>query len=156
MKKNILSLIMGLGTVGMMNAQKADASLKKAYQDYLNIKNALVADNTSATAASANQFIKDIGAADYKTVSEGNAEILRKQATAVSQARDIKAQRAAFHHLSDNMIALAEKLKLSDQPVYVQYCPMADASWLSSDSEIKNPYYGKMMLSCGKVTKELK
>ncbi|MBC9795264.1 DUF3347 domain-containing protein [Sinomicrobium sp. FJxs] len=27
--------------------------------------------------------------------------------------------------------------------------------WLSADSEVKNPYFGQKMLSCGKVQKEI-
>jgi hypothetical protein len=28
--------------------------------------------------------------------------------------------------------------------------------WLSSEAAIKNPYYGKMMLTCGSVTETIK
>jgi hypothetical protein len=28
--------------------------------------------------------------------------------------------------------------------------------WLSSEAVIKNPYYGKAMLTCGKVTETIK
>lgn len=35
--------------------------------------------------------------------------------------------------------------------VYYQYCPMKKAYWLSMEKEIKNPYYGSSMLTCGKV-----
>jgi len=31
---------------------------------------------------------------------------------------------------------------------------MADAYWLSSDKEIKNPYYGSSMPKCGEVKKK--
>jgi len=54
------------------------------------------------------------------------------------------------------MIALAKEYKLSENPVYVQYCPMADSSWLSDESKIANPYYGKSMLTCGNVKSTLK
>ena len=35
--------------------------------------------------------------------------------------------------------------------VYLEYCPMAKASWLSSEKEISNPYLGNKMLKCGSV-----
>jgi hypothetical protein len=39
--------------------------------------------------------------------------------------------------------------------VYYDYCPMAKndqgANWLSDVKEIKNPYFGAKMLSCGEV-----
>lgn len=30
------------------------------------------------------------------------------------------------------------------------------ATWLSKENVVKNPYYGSMMLSCGKVTETIK
>ena len=40
------------------------------------------------------------------------------------------------------------------------HCPMANngkgADWLSKENEVKNPYYGSMMLGCGKVTETIK
>jgi hypothetical protein len=72
------------------------------------------------------------------------------------QKQEILAQRETFFNLSDNMIALTKEFKLSENPIYVQYCPMADGSWLSDEKKIMNPYYGKSMLSCGSVKSEIK
>ena len=33
--------------------------------------------------------------------------------------------------------------------VKLAYCPMADKPWLQKDKDIKNPYYGSAMLTCG-------
>jgi hypothetical protein len=55
-----------------------------------------------------------------------------------------------------------ELIKVSkvDEPVYVQFCPMANngegANWLSKESAVKNPYYGSMMLTCGSVKEAIK
>ena len=42
-----------------------------------------------------------------------------------------------------------------NQKVYVEFCPMADgdkgAYWASSEKEIRNPYYGASMLTCGEI-----
>ena len=47
-----------------------------------------------------------------------------------------------------------------DGETYLDHCPMANdgkgANWLSREKNIKNPYYGKAMLTCGKVTETLK
>ena len=93
---------------------------------------------------------------DYKVLSEGNLDALRKDASQIAESRSIEKQRESFNGLSDNMIALAQKFKLADDSVYVQFCPMADASWLSAEKEIRNPYYGASMLKCGSVKKVLK
>ena len=49
------------------------------------------------------------------------------------------------------MALVAKAVKLTDAPVYKAYCPMKKAYWLSAEKEIKNPYYGSAMLSCGSV-----
>ena len=54
------------------------------------------------------------------------------------------------------MFALAKDVKLTDQPIYHAYCHMKKVYWLSAEAGIKNPYYGKTMLTCGKVTETLK
>ena len=46
------------------------------------------------------------------------------------------------------------------QVLYKNFCPMYNdkkgAIWLSETKTIKNPYYGKKMLTCGSVQEELK
>ena len=116
----------------------------------------MASDDADKTSKAASEFIKTASAIDYKVVSEGNLNVLRKDATAISDARSIAAQRETFSNLSYNMIALTKEFKLSDKPVFVQYCPMADASWLSNEKQIVNPYYGSSMLSCGSVKSEIK
>lgn len=29
------------------------------------------------------------------------------------------------------------------------YCPMVDKEWLQTTAELRNPFYGSMMLTCG-------
>ncbi|MCU7694397.1 DUF3347 domain-containing protein [Haoranjiania flava] len=130
-----------------------DEQIQALYIHYLGIKDALVADDQSKAASHANQFSQTASLISYRHLSEGNVNALRKDASAIADARDIAAQRKSFSNLSNNMAALAEKCKLSDKPVYQQYCPMAKAYWLSNEKEIKNPYYGSSMLTCGSVKK---
>jgi Cu(I)/Ag(I) efflux system membrane fusion protein len=44
--------------------------------------------------------------------------------------------------------------------VYYQFCPMYDNNkggyWLSETEEIRNPYFGKEMISCGETRELLK
>ena len=51
------------------------------------------------------------------------------------------------------------KLFGTKQKLYQDYCPMADegkgAIWISEVKEIKNPYYGSNMLTCGSIKKTL-
>jgi len=51
------------------------------------------------------------------------------------------------------------KVSSLESPIYFQHCPMANdgkgADWLSKDKDIKNPYYGNQMLTCGKTVETL-
>lgn len=129
--------------------------LAQLLSTYFNIKNALVVGDAQSAASNALEFVKTVNTIDYKVISEGNSHILAKDAGRISATKDVKKQREHFAVFSDNMILLAKAFKLSGQPVYLQYCPMKKASWLSSEKEIRNPYYGSSMLTCGEVIETL-
>ena len=129
--------------------------LAQILQSYYTIKDALVADNNIAASKSATTFIKNLNGISYKFISEGNANALLKDAGTIADAKNIDRQRTTFANFSTNLAEVAKALKLSEQPVYVQYCPMKKASWLSNDKAIKNPYFGSSMLTCGKVSETI-
>ncbi len=122
---------------------------------YYEIKDALVSGNANTASAKAEEFVKAIGSVDAKVIADANRDVLLKDASHISESKDLKRQREYFAPLSDNMFALAKAVKLSADPIYQQYCPMKKASWLSSQQAIKNPYYGTAMLTCGKVAATL-
>lgn len=78
----------------------------------------------------------------------------------VQHLQDIEPLREAFQTVSITMIEMTNAFNPLKETIYVQHCPMADnnkgADWLSSEKEIKNPYFGSSMLTCGEVTKEIK
>lgn len=121
--------------------------------EYYNIKNALVAGDASSAAVNADLFLKKVNTVDFKVLTEGNVHILAKDAGLLSETKNLERQRVYFARLSDNMAIIAKDFKLDNKEVYLQYCPMKKASWLSSEKEIRNPYYGAAMLSCGEVTR---
>ncbi len=122
---------------------------------YYALKNALVSSNPTAAATSAAEFIKAANAIDKEMVTSESRGALVNDATVISQSKDIKVQREKFANLSANVFALAKTVKLSTDPVYLQYCPMKKASWLSDNKAIKNPYFGNAMLTCGSVKETL-
>ncbi|HUS02125.1 MAG TPA: DUF3347 domain-containing protein [Chitinophagaceae bacterium] len=153
-------LIVALLTTGFLQssfAQQAQQTLlSQLLSDYYNIKNALVDGNAATASLKAADFVKTINGIDYKIISEGNINILLKDAGKLSESTDLKNQRAYFSNFSNNMLAVAKAVSLSDNEIYLQYCPMKKAYWLSSEKAIKNPYYGSSMLTCGQVTETLK
>jgi hypothetical protein len=135
--------------------RSSQQQLSQLLSIYYNIKNALVTGDVGSAASNANEFLKTVNSVDFKVISEGNAHILAKDAGKISRTKDLKKQREHFAGFSSNMAAVAKALKLGNQPIYLQYCPMKKASWLSSEKQIRNPYYGSSMLTCGEVAETL-
>ncbi len=149
-----IAVLLTIATTQTAQAQDAadNNRLSQMLQSYYNIKDALVAGNSKTVSESATDFIKNLNGISLKLISEGNVNTLLKDAGTIADAKSIDKQRVAFDNFSTNMADVARALKLSDQAVYIQYCPMKKASWLSNEKSIKNPYYGSSMLTCGKVT----
>lgn len=83
-----------------------------------------------------------------------------KMVQAIAENASIENQREHFIILNENMVALAIQIQGLPSTIYIQKCPMANnnkgAIWLSTDEEIRNPYYGDAMLTCGSVIDTLK
>ncbi len=88
------------------------------------------------------------------------SEKLEKETSLASNAGNVDELRSAFIGLSENMVRLSQRITPLDETLYVMRCPMANnnqgARWLSFENEVRNPYYGDMMLTCGSVTETIK
>lgn len=122
---------------------------------YYNNKDALLAGNAMTAASNVEPFIKAVNGIDSKSASKSNITPLIKDAEAVYKSQDLKEQRLHFEDLSTNLFDLAKTLKLSGQPLYEVLGLMKKAYWMSSSKTIKNPYFGSVMVTCGKVVETL-
>lgn len=127
---------------------------------YFQVKNSLVKDQipTAATQLLAQALAKVSSAAETgkdKAKWEKIKSELSQATAKIKGAKDIGAARTQFSNLSASIIQLAETYPLSQQVVYKDYCPMAfdnkGGYWLSETEDIRNPYFGASMLSCGEV-----
>lgn len=139
-----LALLTGIFTKTVSAQENHKESLLSAYYG---IKNALVNADAATASAKAGEFMSQLKAAE---ISE-NKDNLLSAAAKIAENKDLVKQREAFAGLSADFFKLAQTAKLSAQPVYYQYCPMKKSYWLSASKDIKNPYYGKQMLTCGRV-----
>lgn len=135
-------------------------SLLTAYYD---IKNALVNSDAAVAASKASEFSKALVSIDMKSIPQadmtaymGLQQKLSVDTKHLSESKDISQQREHFANLSTNLFKLAKVVKLTKSPVYYDYCPMKKSYWLSDNAAIKNPYFGKQMLTCGSVKETLK
>lgn len=157
--KKIFFIVAISATAVVYNSFAQDSTTARPSQlltSYYNIKNAMVAGNSGTASISATEFVKILNGFDSKIVDDVTRVALLKDAAQIAESKDIRHQREHFAGFSTNMYALAKAVKLTTDPVYYTYCPMKKAHWLSSESIIKNPYFGNAMLTCGTVEETLK
>lgn len=138
--------------------QKDSASIQNVLTEYLKVKNALVADK-SVEAAEASNSLKaaldemgdDLMTAPEQKAFTDLADDTKEHAGQIGSASgNIKQQREHFQLLSKVIYDLVKAFGAT-QTLYKDYCPMVKAIWLSETKPIKNPYYGKSMLTCGNL-----
>ena len=136
-----------LAIASVMSAPRAAAAadLPAALVDpYIQVQIALAADEFKGLAAHA-QAIETAA-----TPLGSDAAGIVAGAKKLVVAKDLTAARAAFGEMSDALVTYAEKTKSGFGPnVRLAYCQMANKPWLQKDKDIKNPYYGASMLTCG-------
>ncbi|MHC0447433.1 DUF3347 domain-containing protein [Flavobacterium sp. 3-218] len=176
MKKSIIALATVLTVLFSANTIQAnttksesgiteivDASqLQSVYDSYFAVKDALIKSDSKLTSAKAATLLAAINAVKMDKLKGSEHTVWMKvvkkltaDAKSISTTTDLKKQRETFKSLSKNTYDLI-KVSNPDQPIYKQYCPMADADWLSKEKAVKNPYYGSSMLTCGNVVETIK
>jgi Protein of unknown function (DUF3347) len=130
---------------------------------YYGLKDALVDSNVETASSKAAAFAKTFDGVDATKMNEAQKtqwgkleKLLRNDASHIEKNKELAHQREHFMKLSNNMYSLVSSFKANDAEAYLHYCPMKKASWLSDSKDVKNPYYGKKMLTCGSVKATLK
>jgi Cu(I)/Ag(I) efflux system membrane fusion protein len=129
---------------------------------YFKVKNGLVTDNIAATKSAIIDMkesldkvemsgLKDTAHDSWMALSQQLKEALQM----MQKADQLSGLRQHFSMLSENIIEVTEIFGLEKAKVYKDFCPMAfdnkGAVWLAESEEIRNPYFGETMLSCGEV-----
>ncbi|MCB4809034.1 efflux RND transporter periplasmic adaptor subunit [Tamlana sp. 62-3] len=141
---------------------KFQEQLKAVFNAYINLKDALVKEDSKSTSANATTLLNKLNKVDMKLLSDNKAHNhwmsleseIKSSATSISETSDIKSQRDHFKHLSSHLINAVQLFGINEK-VYVEFCPMSDnnngAYWLSKEEKVINPYFGEAMLTCGEV-----
>ncbi len=157
---------------GMQNDEMMDMDQKTSkataiLNSYLELKNALVADNSEKAATAGKKLFAAFAQFDGSSIAEAQKqevidiiEDAREHAEHISEnSGKMDHQREHFEILSkdvEDLIAITG----TDRVLYKTFCPMYNnnkgAIWLSETREIKNPYYGSKMMKCGEVQEEIK
>ena len=142
-----------------MNTQKS-SSTTLIVDAYIQIKNSLVADNKEDAAKGATALLAAFSTFDMTTLKgKAHTDYMEIYESAKEQAEHIVKspidhQREHFETLSTDINDLVTLLG-TEKTLYQDYCPMKKVSWLSETKDIKNPYYGSKMLTCGSVKKQI-
>ena len=148
------------------NATVIEDQLTTVFDSYFAVKDALVKTDGATASTKAVELLTAINAVKMEKLNMDVHMVwmkvvanLKEDAKHISDTKDVKIQRGYFDTLSKNVYDLI-KVSKPDTPTYFQHCPMANdgkgANWLSKENTIKNPYYGSMMLSCGKTVETIK
>ena len=164
MKKIILlAALIGVSFVQKTFAQDPETqSVQKVITDYIKLKNALIKDSADTAKVTANTLGADIKRVPMEKLSSSQHKIWMEHydalitgAAKIGSTVDINVQRKQFESLSSDLYKLLKGMKVNSVDLYYQYCPMVDAYWVSENSKIQNPYYGKKMLACGSTKETL-
>ncbi|HSD06162.1 DUF3347 domain-containing protein [Flavobacterium sp.] len=140
-------------------------SVKDIVTDYLSLKNALTKDDSNGASSAGKKLVETLGKIDMKKLSGEQmktymdiADDVKEHAEHIGDnAGNLPHQREHFVLLSKDINDLVQTFG-TEQKLYQDFCPMADegkgAIWISEVKDIKNPYFGSEMLTCGSVRKE--
>ena len=157
----------------LIDKSKIDAQFKqqlgKVVAEYIKLKNAFTDDNALLAQKEAKILLNSLEQVNMLLL-HGNAHdvwmkslnSLKKEVDKIHNSEEIATQRDAFLILSKTLSEAIKTLGIATkngQALYLAFCPMADNNnggfWLSYDKEIRNPYFGKEMLTCGSIQNQI-
>ena len=148
----------------MPGSENQDSQTGIIVNDYLELKDALVADNSEGAAEAGESLVtafENFDRSGYEAAEQQELneiiESAKEHADHISYS-DMAHQREHFELMSIDMVDMLA-ITGSPETLYQQFCPMYNDNkggiWLSTSEEIRNPYFGQSMLSCGEVQKEI-
>jgi redox-regulated HSP33 family molecular chaperone len=141
-------------------AEGVKPEVEQILASYLKLKEEITDANAvpakaqaQAVLAAASQVKVSALPAEQQRFTTEKLNDIKESAARIEGATNVKEQRANLELLAEATFALTKAYGATSQKLFYQHCPMAHegqgAYWLSATQEIRNPYYGKEMLSCG-------
>lgn len=145
-------------------------SINNTLNAYYSLKDAFVASDTAAVNAAGTELKKLLDSLKLDEVQKndslgfssiyGRPGDVAAEVTGMLGENDLEKKRESFEMISNAMYDMLRVIKPAGVTIYYQYCPMAfenkGAYWLSNADSIRNPYFGKKMLTCGETRETLK
>lgn len=153
--------------MGNTNNVAKNSILTPIINNYLQLKNALVNDNSKDAAKAGKMLYETFKDFDKSKIEESKLKEYNEIVEDATEhgehistnADNIEHQREHFEMLSTDISDLIALLG-TDRELYVDKCPMYNdgkgGKWISETKEIKNPYYGSDMMKCGSIVSTIK
>ena len=141
--------------------------LTAVYKAQLNLQKAFLATNSQEVKSAVAGVEGSLKKVDMSLVKGemhnhwmSSLKTLNDALSKIKAAGDIEVQRLAYADFNDTLYGAIKMFGVAGETIYYQFCPMArngkGAYWLSAIKEIKNPYYGEAMLTCGETKEVIK
>lgn len=149
------------------NAASDQGTFSELFSHYQHLTFALSSDDDKEAANAAKGMLEALpkintegfSAEQKSTFDDIAADIQEHSEHIGDNIGNIAHQREHLVVLSKDFYDIAKEFG-TEKPMYKIFCSMYDdnngAYWLSDSKEVKNPYYGEDMLTCGEVQEELK
>ena len=143
-----------------------DDHLSILISEYMDFKNALVADDFNKAQKHISNFSEEVKSNNemnehkehQKKHEAHHAKMLAAVETATA-SKNIEELRNSLEGITLELVKAVENQGYDKSALYVQFCPMANdgegAKWLSKSEKIANPYFGQKMHKCGATVKEI-
>lgn len=140
--------------------------LNTLVMSYLKMKDGFVATDEKQVEKEAKNVLIAFNKIDKKLLKmdasmewETIATLLESNVNGIITMKGIEMKRSHFSIVSNKIAEAIDKFGINaEEPIYLEFCPMAfddkGAYWISDSKEIRNPYFGDKMLTCGVVKKE--
>ena len=150
MKTHLMALV-GLAYCGTLWAGPVDQSIDQMLKDYFKIQTALAQDSTERTADAAQSIHQR--AMSIRAVDADLQHILIQIVVASRDFSDsdLKSAREGFFELSKPLLTYLNQYHEHRDQYFRYFCPMAQKAWIQPDRQIRNPYEGQSMESCGQL-----
>ena len=163
MRKSVLVWLVVFPVVGLFASQlvaqqsnrapavaASQLAFEKIVDEYYRIHEALAADTTDGVATAAQKIGQVASGVPQKNGAKGpDFAAISRAATALQGAKGLAQVREQFYELSKPIVAELKSHPPTQKPAFAYYCSMAKKSWVQNKKEVRNPYYGKEMLTCG-------
>ncbi|GGX02583.1 efflux RND transporter periplasmic adaptor subunit [Aquimarina muelleri] len=143
-----------------------DITVSKSFQQeflpalvpYLKMKDALIQSDNKQVTVFAKTMLAILKKSNASDLGKMEKELFIKSwdmLENITKKEALEDQRAYFVTLNENIVKLISGFNNLETTFYIQKCPMANtnkgAVWISTEKEIRNPYFGEAMLTCGSV-----